>query len=79
MSTTCPGAVCANVTKFLGTGELVAERYDCRRPGTGAAYHPALSLPQLAAFAFSLAKIAIRQVWHQRLHRDPGLLSGYAR
>ncbi len=70
MSTTCP-AHCANVTKFLGTGELVAESDMIAVVRTGgAAYHPALSCrswPRLF-----LAKIAIRQVWHQRLHRDPG-------
>ncbi len=68
-----PRRIALTLPSFLGTGELVAESDMIAvvpEPG-GAAYHPALSLPQLAA-AFSLAKIAIRQVWHQRLHRDPG-------
>lgn len=48
-----PRRIALTLPSFLGTGELVVKRYDCRRPGTGgAAYHPALSLPQLAA-AFS--------------------------
>lgn len=68
-----PRHVALTLPSFLGTGELVAgselvavvpeqlarhivKRYPCRN----------WPLP------FSLPEIAIRQVWHQRLHRDPG-------
>ncbi len=68
-----PRRISLTLPSFLGAGELVAgseliavvpeqlarhiiHRYPCR----------SWPLP------FSLPEIAIRQVWHQRLHRDPG-------
>ena len=68
-----PRRIALTLPSFLGTGELVAEsdmiavvpeqvaRHITRR-------YPCRSWP----LPFPLAKIAIRQVWHQRLHRDPG-------
>lgn len=68
-----PRRIALTLPSFLGTGELVAEsdmiavvpeqvaRHITRR-------YPCRSWP----LPFPLARIAIRQVWHQRLHRDPG-------
>lgn len=68
-----PRRITLTLPSFLGAGELVAgsemiavvpeqlARHITRR-------YPCRSWP----LPFSLANIAIRQVWHQRLHRDPG-------
>ncbi|MFS4687506.1 LysR substrate-binding domain-containing protein [Klebsiella quasipneumoniae subsp. similipneumoniae] len=65
-------AHCANVTKFLGTGELVAESDMIAVVPEQVARHITRRYPCRSWPLPFLAKIAIRQVWHQRLHRDPG-------
>lgn len=68
-----PRHVSLTLPSFLGAGELVAgsemiavvpEQLACHITRR----YPCRSWP----LPFPLEKIAIRQVWHQRLHRDPG-------
>ncbi|STW11519.1 LysR family transcriptional regulator [Klebsiella pneumoniae subsp. rhinoscleromatis] len=73
MSTHMPRRIALTLPSFLGTGELVAESDMIAVVPEQVARHitrhyPCRSWP----LPFPLAKIAIRQVWHQRLHRDPG-------
>ncbi len=68
-----PRRIALTLPSFLGTGELVAESDMIAVVPEQVAQHitrryPCRSWP----LPFPLAKIAIRQVWHQRLHRDPG-------
>ena len=68
-----PRRISLTLPSFLGAGELVAGSELIAVVPEQLAHHiihryPCRSWP----LPFSLPEIAIRQVWHQRLHRDPG-------
>lgn len=68
-----PRRIALTLPSFLGAGELVAGSELIAVVPEQLANHiitryPCCSWP----LPFSLPEIAIRQVWHQRLHRDPG-------
>ncbi|KII73129.1 HTH-type transcriptional activator NahR [Thelohanellus kitauei] len=68
-----PRRIALTLPSFLGAGELVADSELLAVVPEQLANHiinryPCCSWP----LPFSLPEIAIRQVWHQRLHRDPG-------